>query len=510
MKFIPSRLRHFAPLALVLVCAAIAVAAYLQALHAPFISDDEAHITTNSKLIGLHFVELWRLMVEPFNVFAEFLPLRELSLWFDIQLFGLNPAAFRLHNIALYLLGLPLMYATTVSLWRYFRPAEAASAPWVAAVVTALFAIHPALVESVVWIGGRKYILPNLFALLALWLTMQSRREHGFSAPHAAAALFAVVAMMLAKASYFPVAAIIALLWLLFWRDIPAPQRRRTLLLWPLAILLLAAVMVLIFIGHSTKGKMATYFGIEVITRALVVMGGLTRLAVSPENRHFVYPIFDDPWFPGMVALGALVLTAAMWGGIKLLRRRSLTGFALVAFVLLCLPYLQLIPVVMPSLVSDRYLSLAAWPVILLLVTLTWRLQPVPRIVLLIVIALPWVYQTIERPRDWRSYETLVDADWRAYPGHYLLAFQKIMGELHSGLYRDAGETANLIKNPEIRAIMIMTVQAIYAAYETAAQTGKPEEAMSKLWNLGLKLQQPPVETKWKIGRASCRERVLR
>ena len=67
---------------------------------------------------------MWRLLTEPYNP-LEFLPLRDLSYWFDIKLFGLNPAALRAHNIILYLLCLPLVYATTLGLWRYFRPADA-------------------------------------------------------------------------------------------------------------------------------------------------------------------------------------------------------------------------------------------------------------------------------------------------------------------------------------------------------------------------------------------------
>ena len=164
---------------------------------------------------------------------AEFLPLLELSYWFDMTLFGLNPTAFRLHNVILYLLALPLVYGTTLELWRYFRPSDKASAPWVAAVVTALFALHPAFVESVVWISGRKYVLANLFAMLALWFAVNARREYGLAAPHAIAALIAFVAMMLSKSSYVALAPIITILWVFFWLDIPKPNRHRSVLLWP-------------------------------------------------------------------------------------------------------------------------------------------------------------------------------------------------------------------------------------------------------------------------------------
>ena len=492
-----SCMRRVAPLLLVLVSTAVAVAAYLQALNYPFFLDDYVYIVDNPELAGLHLAELWRLFTKPYNAMSEFLPLREISYWFDMTLFGLNTAAFRLHNIFLYLLCLPLVYATTLELWRYFRPADAASAPWAAAAATALFALHPALVESVVWISGRKYVLPNLFSMLALWLAMRARREQGLSAPHAVAVLVAFVAVMLSKPSYVAVAPLIALLWVVFWLDMPKQGRRRSQLLWPLTILLLAGFLLLFFIASSEKRGNA-YFGIEVIIRTLSVLGWLARLAISPESRHFFYPVFEDPYLSVMVALGVAVLAASIASGVLFMRKRSLEGLALLAFLLLCVPYLQLIHYAPPSLVSDRWLTLAAWPAVLLIVALSWRLKPVPRTVLLFAIALSWSFQTIERPRDWRSREALESIDLHAYPWHYLPAFQKIVFvQLPRGLNRDAGETANSITDPEMRNIIIGLIKSDYAVRAEAVDTGKPQNAMALLQSLELMLKQPPAQSKW-------------
>jgi hypothetical protein len=168
----------------------------------------------------LHLAELRRLFTEPYNPY-EFLPLRDLSYWFDITLFGLTPSAFRVHNILLYLLCLPLVYGTTMAVWRYFRPADAASAPWAAAVVTALFVVHPSHAEAVVWISGRKDVLSTMFSLLALWFAVKAKREQGASHRYATAALVALLAAMLSKATAVAVAPVIAMLWMLFWHDIP-------------------------------------------------------------------------------------------------------------------------------------------------------------------------------------------------------------------------------------------------------------------------------------------------
>lgn len=492
-----ARVRQLAPWVLVLVSAAVAVGAYLQALNYLFVSDDTVYITENTKLAGLHFTELWRLFIESYNRYSEFLPLRELSYWFDITMFGFNPAAFRVHNMILYLLCLPLVYAITSGLWRYFRPADAASAPWAAAAVTALFVLHPSHAEAVVWISGRKDVLSTLFSLLALWCAIGAKREQGLSAQYAAATLVVLLAAMLSKASAFAVAPVIAMLWVMFWRDIPTPSRRRSLLLWPLASMLLAACVALVF-AIIIPTRIPFYFGVEAVTRSLAVLGWLTRFAVTPESRHFFYPVLEDPYLPVMVVLGVAVLAAAAVSVVMILRKRqSLEGFAIVAFLLLCMPYLQLIPFAPFSLVSDRFLALAEWPVMLLLVALAWRLNPVPRTALLFVFALSWSFQTIERPLDWRSLEALIDADIRAYPGYYLPAEHKIIYvQLKRGLRREAIETANTITDPDARNIMIKLIQADYVVRVVTVDTGDPQEAMTLLWKSELDFN-PPAQTNW-------------
>jgi hypothetical protein len=490
-----ARMRQHVPPALALLGALVAVAAYLQALHYPFVNDDTFYLVENTKLAGLQPADLWRLFTEPYNPY-EFLPLRDLSYWFDITLFGLAPFAFRLHNILLYLICLPLVYVTSIAAWQYFRPADTASAPWAAAAVTALFAVHPAHVEAVVWISGRKDVLSTMFSLLALWLALKAKWEHGLCYRYAIAALAALLAAMLSKATTVAIAPVIALLWMFFWHDIPLQSRRRSVLLWPLASLLLATIIALIFSANSSV-KAESYFGVEVIIRALAVLGWMARLAVSPESRHFIYPVFDDPNLVVMVILGITIVIAALVSIVAILRKRTLEGFALIAFVLICMPYTQLIPYNTPSLVSDRFLALGEWPAVLLIVALSWRLKAVPRMVILLAIALLWSYQTIERPRDWRSYEVLMDSDLQAYPGHYLPSFQKIMSyQLPKGRFREAGELANNITVAKARAIMSKLVE-VAIDLRDVKNTGDPRVAITHLQNLGELLMQPPVQTKW-------------
>jgi tetratricopeptide (TPR) repeat protein len=492
-----SRLKFPAPLALVLLAAAMASGCYLQALHYPLVSDDIAYVAENSRLAGLRFVELWRLFLEPYSPHFEFLPLREFSYWLDLAWFGASPAALRIHNLLLYLLTLPLVYGATLGLWRYFRPADA-SAPWAAAAVTALYAVHPALVESVVWVSGRKYVLPNFFSALTLWLAVRAGRENGFSQGYAAAALLAFAAVMLSKSSYVSVALIVALLWLRFWLDLPQP-RRRALLLWPLAILALGALLLRVFIAKNQGFDSAPfYFGVEAVTRTLAVLGGLARLCLTPEGRHFLYPVFEDPLLPWMAALGVIVLLAAGWGMAALARRRPVAGFALVFFLLLCLPYLQLVPAKPPSLIADRYVALAAWPAMLFVVALAWRLRPFPRAALLLALALPFLYHSAVRPRDWQSDKTLIGTDVRAFPGYYMPATYMAWDiQVPDWLHQDALATANSIRDAEVRNFMARLVEADHAVFVRAEKTGSPREALPILVELNALLKRPPAHSRW-------------
>jgi len=504
----PPRVKPLAPVLLVLLGAIAAISAYLQALDFQFVSDDRIYIVENQKLASLSSVDLWRLFVEPYNPY-EFLPLRDFSYWLDLSMHGLNPAAFRLHNIFLYVLCLPLVYGLTSALWRYLRPSDAENSPWIAAAVTVLFAINPAHVEAVVWASGRKDILAGLFSLLALWLAIKARRVQGFSSGYATAALFALAGAILSKATSVMISPIIAIFWLLFWLDDLPTARKRLLLVWPAVSLLLAGYMAVVFTANSTIRE-PVRFGTDGIVRALTVLGDLLRLAVTPESRHFFYPGLDDPNYKMMVVLGVSLLVFAVAGAVMFIRRRSLVGAALGMFVLLCVPYMQLIPYRTPSLVVDRFVYLAVWPAALIIVAFAWRCKPLVRNSIIVAVALGWGLQTMERPQDWQSSETMIDADLNGEPGYYMPAFQKIMWvQLKRGQFQQARETAGNINDTAIGRSIIALIDAKHAVQTEAANAGNPSGAISRLRDFetalarlsGRSAVNPSVQYVWKYSR---------
>jgi tetratricopeptide (TPR) repeat protein len=127
----------------------ITIAAYLPALHAGFIWDDDDYVTRNSTLHDLH--GLFRIWFEV-GVVPQYYPLVHTSFWLENHLWGLDPFYFHLDNILLHALA-------AILLWRILKWLQVPGS-WLAA---AIFALHPVCVESVAWITERKNVLSAVF-----------------------------------------------------------------------------------------------------------------------------------------------------------------------------------------------------------------------------------------------------------------------------------------------------------------------------------------------------------
>ncbi len=99
--------------------------------------------------------------------------------------------------------------------------------------------------------------------------------------------------------------------------------------------------------------------------------------------------------------------------------------------------------------------------------------------------------------RDWRSDEALIDAELRAYPGHYQPAFQQIIGILiPQALHGEASRLARQITAPEFRHILAEIIE-VDAMRSTTLATDDPRPAIARLTRLGEDLKQMPAEAYW-------------
>ncbi len=147
------------PLLLGAALALLTLAAYLPTLHNGFVNlDDGLYVTGNPHVQqGITGASVaWALTA---NVANNWHPLTLLSHLLDCQLFGLDAAGHHAMSLLLHLANVLLLFAVLRRL---------TGAVWRSAAVAALFAVHPAHVESVAWVAERKDVLSALFWLLAM------------------------------------------------------------------------------------------------------------------------------------------------------------------------------------------------------------------------------------------------------------------------------------------------------------------------------------------------------
>ena len=139
---------------------ALALLIYWQTTGFAFINlDDNQYVFDNPAVRGGLNWESIKWALTAFHS-ANWHPLTWLSHMLDVRFFGLNAGGHHATNIILHLINSCLAFVVFRKLTGCF---------WRSATVAALFAVHPAHVESVAWIAERKDVLSTLFWLLTMF-----------------------------------------------------------------------------------------------------------------------------------------------------------------------------------------------------------------------------------------------------------------------------------------------------------------------------------------------------
>ncbi len=129
---------------------------YANSLNNAFLSDDLAEIARNPKIGSFSSV-----IAHPFGF------IRPLLYFITFNIAGLNQVLFRLINILFHLGSVFVVFALFQSFF----------SQRVAFVLAAIFAVHPALSEGIVWISGGMYPQYTFFFLLSLLLYILSKEN---------------------------------------------------------------------------------------------------------------------------------------------------------------------------------------------------------------------------------------------------------------------------------------------------------------------------------------------
>lgn len=128
--------------------------AYIPALRAGFIWDDDDYVTENA---ALRSVEGLRSIWFDLGTTTQYYPLVYTTFWVEYQLWGVQPFGYHLVNVLLHV-------SVALLLWTVLRRLRVPGA-YLAAFI---FALHPVHVESVAWITERKNVLSGVFYMAAL------------------------------------------------------------------------------------------------------------------------------------------------------------------------------------------------------------------------------------------------------------------------------------------------------------------------------------------------------
>lgn len=313
------RLRYLLPLFWV-----IALAIFLPALRGEFIMDDWAYITKNPAVVGA---------VLPFKYWfsltavQDYWPLTYTFYWLFFRLFGEEPLAYHLINLALHV-GNSLLV---------FLIARRLTPRW-SLVAALLFLVHPLHVQAVAWIIQFKTLLATSAALVSLLFVLADEERKALGA-------FAVSALAKTSAIFMP-----GVYWLL------GVKGRR---LWPfLSLSALSGVTTLLANQWNFYEHEARVLNIAWYERSLMMVQNFLFYVASfvwPHRLAYLYPYQADwsAWKMGLEAIFIAAAAAALWRW----RPSKVTQLCLSAYSILLFPALGLvtIPNMKLSLVADHW-----------------------------------------------------------------------------------------------------------------------------------------------------------
>jgi tetratricopeptide (TPR) repeat protein len=294
-------------------------------------------------------------------------PLTWISHMVDIQLFGLEPGPHHLVNVVLHSLNALLLFLVMRS---------ATGALWPSFFVAALFAWHPAHVESVAWAAERKDTLSTLFWILTLQAYIRFART-GSRGDYGRTALFLGLGL-LCKPMLVTLPFVLLLLdyWPLGRLQLAVPAKRDRRFLnrimdtlrasqdaivervrekAPFFLLILISSFITLRAQRSV-GAMAPMEDYGVGLRLANVAVSYARYVgefIWPADLSVFYPLPDRwPWYS--VAVSLALVGALTWAALRETRRRPWVVVGWFWFVGTLVPVIGLVQVGSQSM-ADRY-----------------------------------------------------------------------------------------------------------------------------------------------------------
>lgn len=254
--------------------------AYVPVADADFIWDDDDYVLNNPTLwMEDGLLTIW---LDP-SATPQYYPMVHTTFWIEHALWGLNPRGYHLTNVALH--GSCAVLIMTLLIQLGFRGAFLAAL---------LFAIHPAMTESVAWVTERKNVLSLFFYLLSLgamfdFAGLFRKRDAPAGLSYATGIFFFICAILSKSVTCSLPAAIALVVW---WKH-GKLDRRIMLSLAPFFILGAAAASGTIWLEKHHVGAKGDLWNHTLWDRLIIASRApwfyLGKL-LWPGSLSFIYP----------------------------------------------------------------------------------------------------------------------------------------------------------------------------------------------------------------------------
>jgi Tfp pilus assembly protein PilF len=415
--------------------------AYIPAMRAGFVWDDDDYVTNNGLLTSWDGLQrIWfDVLPHPTEYdLPQYYPMTHTSFWVEYRIWGLNPVGYHVVNVCLHIINALLV-------WLLLRKLGVPGA-WLAAT---LFALHPINVESVAWIAERKNVLSLMFFLSSLYVYLRYAGIIQVEPQLAAAAetpeqdlvwfrlpddpqrLYALAIILFFCALFTKTVAYsmpLVALMIIFWKRGGRVTARDALSLLPMLIAgmlmgLLTSYMEKYSVGTALRPKEFHYgdtalldFAGRCIIAGKAIWFYLSKLAV-PVNLRFNYnrwPIDPTSAAQYLAPLGVLAVL-----GVVLAMRKRLGGWGTIVAVLIFLgtlfPALGFFDVwpMQFSFVADHFVYVSAIAIFALVAALLVRYLPMEAVgaVAAILIVL-YTALSFRQSRQFKDADTLWITTW--------------------------------------------------------------------------------------------------
>jgi tetratricopeptide (TPR) repeat protein len=237
-----------------------------------------------------------------------------------------------------------------------------------ALLATAIFAVHPVMVESVAWISEQKNTLSAVFYLSAMLVYLEFDESRRRSRYFTALGLFALGLLTKTVTATLP-AALLVIFW---WQRGTLSWKRDVLPLAPFFVLGAAAGALTARLERTQIGAEGAAFEISFLERGLIagrVIWFYLGKLLWPTKLTFIYPrweIDSAVWWQWLFPAAALGMLVLLWS-LRRVSRGPLAGWLLFVGTLVpVLGFLNVFPFIY-SFVADHFQYLASLGIIVLI-----------------------------------------------------------------------------------------------------------------------------------------------